>query len=219
VKNLVKSNWLSLIVIVLSFVFVALNYTSLPDLLPSHFNIDGAADRFASKESFFYTLPLISILLLLFSYIAVKYTPNSFPLDQSVRAISFINFGVIFFLMCLYIGIALSALYPEKVRINDFLSLGIVFLIILIGNYLGKIERNFLIGIRIPWTLASEENWNRTHRFSAKAFLACGLICGILYLLNLFSFKEIILFTVLTAVLCVVYSFVFFYKHERLSKN
>ncbi|HAF86254.1 MAG TPA: hypothetical protein DCG32_07825 [Sphaerochaeta sp.] len=29
-----------------------------------------------------------------------------------------------------------------------------------------KCKHNYTVGIRIPWTLASEENWNRTHRFA-----------------------------------------------------
>lgn len=45
----------------------------------------------------------------------------------------------------------------------------------LTGNVLGKVRRNFFIGIRTPWTIASEPVWNATHRFAAKTFFAGGL--------------------------------------------
>ncbi|MDZ7769653.1 MAG: SdpI family protein [Woeseiaceae bacterium] len=37
-----------------------------------------------------------------------------------------------------------------------------VFLVI--GNYLGKVRENFFLGIRTPWTLASDEVSSRTNR-------------------------------------------------------
>ena len=51
--------------------------------------------------------------------------------------------------------------------------IGIVFTII--GNYLPKCKQNYTIGIKIPWTLNSEENWNKTHRFAGKLWTVCGL--------------------------------------------
>ena len=55
--------------------------------------------------------------------------------------------------------------------------MGALFLfLILIGNVLGKVKRNFYIGVRTPWTLASEKVWYATHRFAAKAFVIAGLL-------------------------------------------
>ena len=41
---------------------------------------------------------------------------------------------------------------------------GLLFLIL--GNCLPKIRQNRTMGIKLPWTLQSEENWTRTHRLS-----------------------------------------------------
>lgn len=57
-------------------------------------------------------------------------------------------------------------------------GLGAMFLII--GNYMPKMKQNPNLGIRLPWTLASEENWNRTHRFGGKVWVTGGvalLVC------------------------------------------
>jgi uncharacterized membrane protein len=53
----------------------------------------------------------------------------------------------------------------------------LVFVIlIVIGNPMGKVRRNFFIGIRTPWTLASEAVWYATHRLAARLMVASGLL-------------------------------------------
>jgi uncharacterized membrane protein len=39
-----------------------------------------------------------------------------------------------------------------------------------------KAKRNWFIGIRTPWTLSSEEVWERTHRIGGKLFKIAGVI-------------------------------------------
>lgn len=57
-------------------------------------------------------------------------------------------------------------------------GLGLMFLVI--GNYMPKMKQNPTLGIRLPWTLANEENWDRTHRMGGKVWVAGGfalLLC------------------------------------------
>ena len=44
------------------------------------------------------------------------------------------------------------------------------------------------MGIKLPWTLASEENWNRTHRLAGHLWVACGILMALLTLLKIGSF-------------------------------
>jgi uncharacterized membrane protein len=52
---------------------------------------------------------------------------------------------------------------------------GIGAFLAVFGNYLGKIPKNYILGIRTPWTLASDYVWERTHRAGAPIFVAGGL--------------------------------------------
>ena len=81
--------------------------------------------------------------------------------------------------------------------------LGLLFAII--GNYLPKCKQNYTIGIKIPWTLHSEENWNRTHRFAGRIWVAGGLII----MLTGFYGSFVIFFsvTLLIALVPILYSF------------
>ena len=47
--------------------------------------------------------------------------------------------------------------------------IGVMFVIM--GNYMHKIKQNYSVGIKLPWTLNSEENWNRTHRLGSWLFV------------------------------------------------
>lgn len=38
-----------------------------------------------------------------------------------------------------------------------------------------RVAPNYTFGIRLPWTLASEDNWRRTHRFAGRVFVVCGV--------------------------------------------
>jgi uncharacterized membrane protein len=48
-------------------------------------------------------------------------------------------------------------------------------LVAVVGNYLGKLPRNYMVGIRTPWTLCNDHVWERTHRFAAPLFVCSGL--------------------------------------------
>jgi len=52
--------------------------------------------------------------------------------------------------------------------------IGLLFIVL--GNYLGKIKMNWFMGIRTPWTMSSENVWNKTHRFGGKMFILAGLL-------------------------------------------
>lgn len=91
---------------------------------------------------------------------------------------------------------------------------GVCLLFALLGNLMGKIRRNFFIGVRTPWALANERVWNATHRFAAKTFVAGGLLGLALTIAGVDGWP---VFAVLLAgaLLPAVYSLVFYKELER----
>jgi uncharacterized membrane protein len=59
---------------------------------------------------------------------------------------------------------------------------GACLIVVLMGNMMGKVRKNFNIGVRIPWSLASDRVWNATHRFAARTWMAGGLL-GLLFII------------------------------------
>jgi uncharacterized membrane protein len=87
-------------------------------------------------------------------------------------------------------------------------------LIALMGNVLGKVRRNFFIGVRTPWTIANEQVWNATHRFAAKTFFAGGIV-GLLAVLVRAPFWVPMAAVLIAALSPVIYSLVFYKKLEH----
>ena len=91
---------------------------------------------------------------------------------------------------------------------------GTGLLFVVIGNYLPKVKQNNTIGIRVAWSLMDEENWNATHRFSGKLWMASGILC---MLCGLFgeSVAALVVYIVsimAAAIISILYSYLFYKK-------
>jgi uncharacterized membrane protein len=110
--------------------------------------------------------------------------------------------------------IFLVSIHPE-ISLIPLLFFGMGILFIIIGNYLPKIKQNYFVGIKIPWTLTSVDNWDKTHKFGGKCFMICGLVI----LLEAFFFwnAPVIIFGTifLSAVLPIIYSYTIFLSSRR----
>ena len=105
----------------------------------------------------------------------------------------------------------------EGIRITYLITcfaFGLLFLVV--GNYMPKIRQNHTMGIRVKWTLASEENWNATHRFAGKIWVAAGLLCMISALLPLEMMLVVFITSiVLSALVPCVYSYRYYKQHPQ----
>ena len=89
---------------------------------------------------------------------------------------------------------------------------GLMFMVI--GNYLPKVKQNNTIGIRVIWTLQDEENWNATHRFSGKIWVASSILCMFcgLFAESIAALVLYIVSIMAAAIISVLYSYLFYKK-------
>lgn len=81
--------------------------------------------------------------------------------------------------------------------------------LIVVGNYIPKTRQNYTVGIRTPWTLNNEENWNKTHRFGGKILV----ISGIMTILSVFI-PYLYIFAFILFPLIIVYSY-WIYRNSK----
>lgn len=113
--------------------------------------------------------------------------------------------GILLLIMVLQTVFGLGMEFDVNLVVNFLL--GILF--IAIGNYLPKAKRNYTVGIKLPWTLNSDENWNKTHRLGGILFI----LAGILFIANIFISSEIIVYIMIfTFILPAIYSFYLYTK-------
>lgn len=202
--TLVVSTLLCLFPMVLS----ALLYTRLPDQIAIHFDLQGKADGFASKPFAAFGLPLILAGL----NIIVQLVLDSDPKKNNGQPLRFLSKWIVACLSICIIPMTLFISLGYAIRIQTFAPVFVSIVFIITGNYLPKCKHNFTVGIRLPWTLASEENWNKTHRVAGWVWTIGGMV---LLLSSLTSFlPEVILFTVLPLLVAIpaIYSYNLFRK-------
>lgn len=172
----VKQDWpLWLFMAGLLLAAVAL-YPYLPAKVPGHWNIHGEIDAYYPKSfgAFFEPVLLVGIyLLMLFAPLIDPKRQNYLRFTGAYR---FLRWTIVLFLGLVYGATILAALgYPVDVAL--LVKAIVAGLFIVIGNFMGQFRHNYFVGIKTPWTLASEEVWQRTHRLGARIWVASGLIC------------------------------------------
>jgi len=100
-----------------------------------------------------------------------------------------------------------------NVQIIMPLLVGLVMVII--GNWLPKCKQTYTLGIKLPWTLADEDNWNRTHRFAGPIWVACGMIIMVCALIG-GAFLWVMLAAFLVMIIApTVYSYLIFRSKQK----
>ena len=170
------------IVTVLPALIGILCWDRLPDVMATHFGINNEADGFSSKAFAVFGLPAVLLAILWL----VAFVTSQDPKRQNISPKMFTLGLWIAPVVSLVIA---ATMYPVNlgyaVDIPFFAELLLGLLFIVVGNYLPKARQNYTIGIRIPWTLANEENWNRTHRLAGYLWMICGVLMILLCLTRL----------------------------------
>lgn len=175
----------------------------LPDKIATHFGVDNTPDGWSSKAVAVFGLPLVIFALEWICMLATKLDPKYRNIDDSVMM------KIVLWLMpCLSIMMA-SITYAyalgKEIKVGFIVLLFIGALFVVMGNYLPKCKQSYTMGIKLPWTLNSEENWNKTHRLGGKVWVAVGMI---MMLTSFFESPFIMLAVVLIAVIVpTVYSY------------
>jgi len=167
---------LSLVLIVAAFAFSAVLYPRLPESLPTHWNIHGQPDGFTGKPWGPFVVPLLMTGLYLLFLVLPRISPKGYRFEAFRGVWEIVRTAILAFLFLVHVLVLLSAT-GVRVEMDRAIPVGTGLLLVLLGNYMAKLTKNFFIGIRTPWTLASDEVWLRTHRLGGKLFVLAGLVC------------------------------------------
>jgi uncharacterized membrane protein len=102
-------------------------------------------------------------------------SPKQFSVEPFRKVYDYVM-GLVVVLMAYLQGVILLASFEARGALINWLVGGIFVFFALLGNVLGQVRRNFWMGVRTPWTLASETVWNNTHRLAAWLFVAVGIL-------------------------------------------
>ncbi len=205
---------LTVLIIVAQILVSLVTYPFLPDIVPSHWNAAGQVNGYMPKLLSTVLFPLISIGVYALVRVLMSIGPRLGYQNQqrgSPQVVNLILVGILLFLLILQLTTTSIAL-GVNIDVSFVISLAISLLFIFLGNYLGKLRRNFWVGIRTPWTITSDVVWERTHRLGGWLFVLGGLLGVIMSFVPLLRPWGLLVIVGLIALILVVYSFVI---HQR----
>jgi uncharacterized membrane protein len=184
-------------------------WNRLPDVMATHFGVDNTANGFSSKPFAVFGLPLFCLAI---EWVAAFVTSH----DPRRKNISPKMFTLVLWIVPIISMFCAVIMYPAnlgyELDITLFAEIFMGLLFVIIGNFLPKARQNYTIGIRLPWTLANEENWNRTHRIAGYLWLISGILVVALTLCKVLNPGLMI---VIIAVIVIVPFFYSFWLHVR----
>ena len=202
------------IITLLPIVFGLVMWDKLPDPMPTHFGVDGVADGWSPKSFGVFGLPLIMLAVHLIFIFASKSDPKSKNYSEKLFTL------IIWLIPVLSIfagGMTYAYALGYTMNTTKYVMMFVAVLFIVIGNYLPKCRHNYTMGVKLPWTLADENNWNATHRVAGYTWI----LGGIVLLVNAFFFNMVVFFVVVLAMVLIptVYSYMYYRKHEVVKKE
>jgi len=191
----------------------AIAYPWLPESVATHWNARGEVDGYSPRWTLFLVSPGIMLGLTLLFAVLPWLSPRRFDVRSFEPTYLFVLVLLVTLMAYVHALILWNAVRGGIDTVPVMLG-GVSLFLIAIGNVLGKVRRNFYIGIRTPWTLASERVWYATHRLGAKAFVIGGVIGLVIAFtgLPLWTWVAVI---VASAALPLVYSLVLYKRLEK----
>lgn len=203
---------INICLILAAFAFAAAMYNSLPESVPTHWNDHGMVNGYTPKPWGVFILPLTMLGIYLMFLIVPAISPSGFRINRFIRVYWILCTVTIGFLLVMTIFALLKA-QDSSVPLNRVVNASIGVLIIVIGNFLGKVTKNFFVGIRTPWTLASDEVWFRTHRLAGISFVIAGFVVLIAAALG-YGGSWVAFIIVAAALISIIYSAVIYKRIE-----
>ncbi len=200
-----KINILTVLILLSSIIVVGL-VMALPDIVPVHININGDVDRYGSKW-FVLLGSIIAFFAAALIQIYLRKTKNKSP--EALQIMMTIILAVL-------IGVCwLPYIITTKTGLNNIqVIMGIFFsgMLIFMGNYMGLLKMNKVAGIRVKWTFADEEIWQKTHRLGGYVMVIAGVIL-LIVTLTAFLFRvdlifiSLLILSLISVLIPVLYSY------------
>ncbi len=148
-------------------------WDQLPLEMATHFDANWEPNGWSSRTFTVFGLPAIIAALHVVCVFATSADPRRKNISDKL-------FRLVLWICPLVSWVCAAATYSYALNMDlnlpVLMSLFLAVVFVVIGNYLPKCRQNYTMGIRLPWTLASEDNWNKTHRLAGWLWMICGVL-------------------------------------------
>jgi uncharacterized membrane protein len=158
--------------------------------IPTHWDLHMRPDQWTSRANFLPMLlifPGVMALMVLMMAVLPLISPRNYevePFRSTWGYIFTLLVGFFGYLFALQVWIGTQEHPEDDWWFARLFVAGFFVLFALMSNVIGKVQRNFWMGVRTPWTLASEAVWVRTHRLAAWTWMPTGVLGAVLVLVG-----------------------------------
>lgn len=186
-------------------------WSRLPETIATHFDMNGVPNGWSSRAFTVFGLPLFLVAVHLLCAFGTMMDPKRKNIQDKMYKLVLWICPVISVLVCTAVYLYALGVNVDMARTAEVM-VGILFIII--GNYLPKCRQSYTMGIKLPWTLHDEENWNATHRFGGWLWMAGGVAYLLLALLGVRSTALMLAFLLVMVLAPTVYSYLYYLRHK-----
>ena len=144
----------------------------LPEVIAIHFGVNGEPDGWSSRSVVVFGIPCIMLAVQWLCMLGTNADPKR---DRISPKMMKLVLWIIPIIACVTMTLIYSEVLAYPLKMSTVMPVLIGVLFIIIGNYLPKCRQSYTMGIKLPWTLEDEDNWNRTHRMAGKLWVICGV--------------------------------------------
>lgn len=171
--TLIRRYWLAFLFVACAFCIAAVSYAWLPARI--WVGRSPLGDTLMPKQIGAFILPAIGFAATaVLAAVEPRAAPGAQP-NSTLRSYATVVAAISALLLYATIGVIGGALGLE-LNVVSYAMIGLGALLMILGNSLGKTTRNSVIGVRLPWTMTSNEVWFRANRLFGWLLVLGGLV-------------------------------------------
>ena len=164
----------------------------VPDQIPAHFDLAGQVDRWGSKYELF-LLPVTIVLMTFFfaglnriykkKLLTAKSDKEIEEAKLNSGILTDISIGTVIYFSAMQLTVLYNSIAPLKgleqkmaLDISSVMTACMGVFLIFIGNVMGRVKKNGVLGLRTSWSMKNDRIWAKSNRFAGKLFVAAGFV-------------------------------------------
>jgi uncharacterized membrane protein len=193
------------LIVAANLLLSVLTYPMLPDRIIIHWGAGGTPDGYGAKLTGVLLMQLVQFVILGLFYVIPRINPQRKIKTSTKYFSSIMNLMLIYFLF--FNGIFIAQNLGFSFNMNSILIPAVGVLLFFLGSFISKVELNWFVGVRTPWTLSNEEVWRSTHEKAGVLFKINGMITVLGLLVPKYSIWLLLLSVFSTTLYLVVFSY------------
>ena len=196
----------------------------MPDKIPMHHDFAGNTDRWGSKtESFIF--PIVILFVTLFWHLMIlafekkagraETEKEQMEAKSNAKFLSIVGisqavmFGIMHYFI-MYSSYRQASLGSTKATVDiakiSCILCGILFIVL--GNFMTKVKKNVVAGLRTTWSMYNDNTWRKSNRIGAICLIIAGVLTVVttVFANGMVSTILLLVYVLLAAIVAVWYS-------------